>query len=376
MKAKKKAMIRKSRKMSPLKRGFMIAGIAFGVIALVLIGYVSYFLISFGRIEDHYKLTVGRNSDFDASKTVKTGETYGIMSYNIGFGAYSYDFDFFMDGGTKSWAASEDAVYRNINGSFDKVKSKDPEFLFLQEVDENSTRTYHINELEFVNLLLKPYNFTYAYNYYHSPYIFYPILEPHGTITSGLATYSKFSVESAERRSLPISESISKVVDLDRCYSISKVPMENGKYLVLFNVHLSAYGSDDSVREGQTSMLFGDMKAEYDAGNYVICGGDFNHDLITEEGQPGYSTWACPFPRSVIPEHFSLAMDLLGEENKNKLQMTCRDCNEPYTRGHTNEFIVDGFIVSDNVSVLDYKNLNTGYIYSDHEPVHMKFKLD
>ncbi|MCR5823294.1 MAG: endonuclease/exonuclease/phosphatase family protein [Lachnospiraceae bacterium] len=282
-----------------------------------------------------------------------------------------------MDGGTQSWAESEDTVYKNLNASLKKVMAYDPDFLLLQEVDENSTRTYHINELEFINLVIsKPYYFTYAYNYYRSPFIIYPFLEPHGTITSGIVTYSGYRIESAERRSLPISESISKVIDLDRCYSVSRVPLDNGKYIVLFNVHLSAYGSDDSVREGQTSMLFGEMQAEYEAGNYVVCGGDFNHDLLSPEGSEGYSTWACPFPRSVIPEHFALAMDLFGEDFKQNLAMTCRDCDEPYTKGHTNEFIVDGFIVSDNIKVITYENLNTGYINSDHEPVLMTFELN
>ncbi len=363
--------------MSPLKRGLTIAGIVLGCILVVVIGYVSYFFIKYGRIEDRLTLAVRENSGFDAAKRIEGGDTvYTIMSHNVGFGAYSSDFDFFMDGGTQSWAFSEDAVYKNLNGSIGRLNSYNPDFIFLQEVDEDSTRTYHVNELDFVNMLLAPYNYTYAYNYYKSPFIVYPFAQPHGTITSGLVTYSKYLIESGMRRSLPISEGVSKVVDLDRCYSISRIPTADGKYLVLFNVHLSAYGSDDSVREGQTSMLFGDMKAEYEAGNYVVCGGDLNHDLSLDEGEEGYSTWACPFPRSVIPEHFALAMDLFGEDNRHKLPKSCRDCDEPYAKGHTNEFIVDGFIVSDNVTVLTYDNLNNGYIFSDHEPVLMTFKLN
>ena len=39
------------------------------------------------------------------------------------------------------------------------------------------------------------------------------------------------------------------------------------------------FGNSDKIREGQTSMLFNDMKTERKKGNYVICGGDFNHNL-------------------------------------------------------------------------------------------------
>ena len=46
---------------------------------------------------------------------------------------------------------------------------------------------------------------------------------------------------------------------------------------------MSAYGNSDAIREGQIRMLSEDMQKEYEAGNYVLCGGDFNHDLKAAE---------------------------------------------------------------------------------------------
>ena len=46
-----------------------------------------------------------------------------------------------------------------------------------------------------------------------------------------------------------------KLVDLDRCYSVSRVPLENGRELVLYNFHLSAYTSDGTIAEEQLEML-------------------------------------------------------------------------------------------------------------------------
>mgnify|MGYP002239369221 CR=1 FL=1 len=80
-----------------------------------------------------------------------------------------------------------------------------------------------------------------------------------------------------------MSTSFSKFFDLDRCYSISRVPVDNGKELVIFELHMSAYGNSDAIREGQIRMLADDMQKEYKAGNYVLCGGDFNHDLKASE---------------------------------------------------------------------------------------------
>ena len=36
---------------------------------------------------------------------------------------------------------------------------------------------------------------------------------------------------------------------------------------------------------------------------------------------------------------------------------------------------LDGFIVSDNVEVRSYRHVDTGYLYSDHDPVLMEFVL-
>ena len=128
---------------------------------------------------------------------------------------------------------------------------------------------------------------------------------------SGLALFSKYPVTDSLRRSFPVSTSFSKFFDLDRCYSISRVPTDNGKELVIFLLHMSAYGNSDAIREGQIRMLSQDMQKEYEAGNYVLCGGDFNHDLKASnddnDDAADHESWAYPFPREALPEHFSSA---------------------------------------------------------------------
>ena len=42
-------------------------------------------------------------------------------------------------------------------------------------------------------------------------------------------------------------------------------------------------------------MLSEDMQKEYEAGNYVLCGGDFNHDLkAAEDDSTDKESWAYP----------------------------------------------------------------------------------
>ena len=189
-----------------------------------------------------------------------------------------------MDGGKESRARSKDAVIENVSSYAEAVAQLNPDFMLFQEVDIDGTRSYHVDERK---LLLSQTlstdntsrNYTFAQNY-DSPYLFYPILEPHGKNKSGMLTVSNMKITESIRRSLPIEDGFMKLLDLDRCYSVNRIPTENGKELVLYNLHLSAYTSDPSTADNQLRMLFEDMKEEYDAGNYIVAGGDFNKDLL------------------------------------------------------------------------------------------------
>ena len=228
------------------------------ILVLVVGGYFAYVFIDYSRIEDNLALTPGGTAAYTVAET---GTTYTIVTQNLGFGAYSQDFTFFMDGGKESWGRSEEEVTANINSGAKTVNDFSPEFVLFQEVDFDSTRSYHIDESKLLLQTFKDYSYTTAVNY-HSAFLMYPLTQPHGSSNSEIMTLSKYAITGGIRRSLPISTGISKLLDLDRCYSKSRVAVEGNKELVLYNVHLSAYGGSDEIRSGQMTMLFEDMKAE------------------------------------------------------------------------------------------------------------------
>ena len=80
------------------------------VIILAAGGYVIYVLSAYYRIEDNLTLSV--NGEGSAELCENT--PYRIATYNVGFGAYSADYSFFMDGGVYSRAYSADAAKENI----------------------------------------------------------------------------------------------------------------------------------------------------------------------------------------------------------------------------------------------------------------------
>lgn len=361
---------------STVKKIFKVIGIIIAVILLALAAYIIYLYASYHRIPDNQELTVETVSDEDkAADELTTGKKYSALTYNVGFGAYTPDFSFFMDGGKSSWAKSKESVQEAIKGAGELVASKKPDFALLEEVDLDSTRSYHVDEYSLLKDMIPAYESVFAQNY-DSAFLFYPFTQPHGSSKSGLAFFSKYPVTDSLRRSFPVSTSFTKFFDLDRCYSISRVPVDNGKELVIFELHMSAYGNSDAIREGQISMLAADMEKEYEAGNYVVCGGDFNHDLkASEDDSQERESWAYPFPREKLPEHFEFCIDQLTEEEKADLWDSARNADMEYVPGETYTVTLDGFIISDNVECLSYEDINTGYSYSDHDPVYMEFEL-
>ena len=210
---------------------------------------------------------------------------------------------------------------------------------------------------------------------YHSAYLMYPLNKPHGKSNSGILTLSRMDITSSLRRSLPIATGFKKILDLDRCYNYSRIPVENGKELVIFNAHLSAYGTDASQGNTQLQMMFDDMRREYEKGNYVLCAGDFNHDFTCDSIEyfnPGSGesfSWCAPFPDDIIPEGFIKCADYAEG-----MVPSTRNTDIPYSE---DSFVVilDGFIVSDNIEYTYVQNVDEGFQYTDHNPVVLKFIL-
>ena len=355
-----------------VKKGFKALGILVLVIVVVVAAYVAYLFISYKRLPDNLPIDVETGKE---AVSAVAGQAYDIVTWNLGFGAYSADYSFFMDGGTESRARSEAAVLENIGGSVNVLKNLNADFMLLQELDLQATRSYKVDEVALVQSSFEDYTAMFAQNY-DSAYLFYPILEPHGASKAGILTLSSARVDSAVRHSLPVETGVMKFFDLDRCYSVSRIPVDNGKTLCLYNLHLSAYTSDGRIATEQLEILLQDMADEYAAGNYVVGGGDFNKDLLGNASEVfGVSganyTWAQPIPAEIYPEGLSLVSSL---DAANPVP-SCRNADKAYQPGESFVLTVDGFIVSDNVQVSDCRVLDEGFAYSDHNPVVMTFTL-
>ena len=151
---------------------------------------------------------------------------------------------------------------------------------------------------------------------------------------------------------------------------MSYLPLEGSdKQLVLVNLHLEAY-DDGEGKIAQTNQLKDFIQSEYEKGNYVIAGGDFNQ--IFPGGLEAYPNehpdlWTPGvLTGDMLPEGWSFAYDLATP--------SCRLLNQPYDPSdtvNTQYYVIDGYIVSPNVSVQTVETLDLGFENSDHNPVRL-----
>ena len=313
---------------------------------------------------------VGRPGEGGA---VPAGEVLTVLNWNVGYAGLGRNEDFFMDGGKRSKPGEPDVVYAYLDGIMKTIREQAPDLVLLQEVDADSGRTYEIDERPYLETDMD--NTAFAMNY-SCPFVPVP-WPPIGKVNSGLFTMTRdLKIESAERISLPCPFSWPlRIANLKRCLLVSYLPIEDSdKELVLVNLHLEAY-DDGEGKIAQTNQLRDFITSEYEKGNYVIAGGDFNQvfpgsldvypNTHPENWEPGV------LDEKLLPEGWTLAYDLSTP--------TCRLLNQPYdpadTEG-TQYYVIDGLILSPNVKLGSAETVDAGFENADHNPVKITVTLE
>jgi len=310
-----------------------------------------------------------------ADKTVVTDTPIRLMTFNMGYAALSETEDFIMDGGLKSKPDSPELVKENLAGIRATLGQNMVDINLFQEVDRASARSFRIDQMEELKLTLPDRDFLYASNF-RVLYVPFPLSigEMIGKVESGIVTASNYQVSSAVRIQLPGEFSWPvRLANLKRALIVSRLPVEGtGKELVVINGHLSAY-DDGSMRSQEMQKLKQIMTEEYAKGNYVIVGGDFNQTFPDADGlfpvTDESNFVAHVMDSDFLPSGFKYAFDPTAP--------TSRLLNKPYDPQDptTQLYLIDGFIVSENITVNSVATLNMHFRYSDHNPVIMEVVL-
>lgn len=344
-----------------------VIALALAVAVLVggLVGYLTVTEYDPGHAE---KANVGTR----LITTAFSGSSLRIVTFNTGYAGLGQDADFFMDGGNGVTPESEELIKTNMIGIEEILEHCDADVLLLQEVDTDSKRSYEINQWRQYEFDLDGYESRFALNY-SCDFVPYPLNDFIGKVHSGLATFSRYDISTATRYALPCPfDWPVRVANLKRCLLVTRIPIEGREQeLVIVNLHLEAYDDDGEGRIAQTAQLLSLLEEEYAKGNYVIAGGDFNQIFPDCNAYPllDESNWA-PGRLDALPDGWQYAYD--------DTLPTCRLLNGAYDPQSeaTQYYVLDGFIVSPNVTVESVQTLNEGFVYSDHNPVVLDIVLN
>ena len=141
------------------KKIFKIIGFVFLAIVILagaLLAWLSIAEYKPADVEDAQTSFISGSAPISADKDIT------VLTWNIGYSGLGAGSDFFMDGGENVKSADKDTVNKYLTGISKTIKDSGADVCMLQEVDENSSRSYNINEK---NILAEGLNNAYALNY-------------------------------------------------------------------------------------------------------------------------------------------------------------------------------------------------------------------
>ena len=359
-----------------MKKILRIIGVILLVFVIIVAGVIGFLTIDEYKPEDVETLEISGNP----GEKIATGKDITMMTWNIGYGALGDNADFFMDGGKMVYSSDKARVISNLENIGDVIDSEAPEILFLQEADRDSSRSYHIDELEYlkneITGTVSFYQSTFAYNFK----VFYVPLPvpPIGKVEAGLVYMSQYETDYAERVQLPCPFSWPlRTFNLKRCLEVVRLPVDDSdKELVMINLHLEAYDEGDG-KIAQTNMLKEIMLEEIEKGNYVIVAGDFNQTFSNVD-LSNYPVMDGMWEAGIIDvKDFGDQVSFLTDAT----YPTCRSLDRVLADTDDKDptsfqyYMLDGYIISSNVEAKEVTTLNTEFEFTDHNPVILKFEL-
>ena len=350
--------------------------ILIGLFLLYVLGAILHATVTDYQPED----AIALKPTFSAQAQAIDDSTLSFMIWNIGYGGLGGKSDFFYEdeGSLTSGSspvrpdkATSDAYFDGIQKT---IKNNPSDFYLFQEVDIDSKRGHHRNQMDGIHAVIPTYFASFAMNY-NVKRVPLPVLEPYnvyGKVEGGLGTFSKYQPDIATRLQLPGSYSWpTRVFQLDRCVAYHEYPLASGKKLVVMNIHNSAFDKGGELKKQQMAFIKDLALEAYQKGNYIVIGGDWNQNppgFRPSLYQPGYTTkTAIPIEMDAFPETWVwvYAPDF----------PTNRSVKDPYVLGKTPVTTIDFFLLSPNIQAKSIKTIDLDFEYSDHQPVHLELLL-
>jgi endonuclease/exonuclease/phosphatase family metal-dependent hydrolase len=302
------------------------------------------------------RLTVGA-PDYSASLSVTT--------WNLGYGGLGAGSDFITDGGSHWFPPSRRAVLDNV-AAISQWLSQDPADLVLtQELADACMPNYWVDLKAAIEKATVRRSGVFAHNL-SSRIPIWPL-----SMRIGIATYSKARPLRSEVWDLPIDGDISaRGLRRRYCALATRLPIDGdtSPWLIV-NLHLAAFDAGARLRRRQMSEVLRRAKDAFAGGDRVILGGDWNMSLTRTDfphtTRPENLAWLVDLDRTLVPDGWSVVCD--------PCTPSFRSNDRPFTLHKNYTGVIDGFIVSPNVSASSVECADLGFCHSDHQPVHATF---
>lgn len=341
------------------------------IIRIVIIAIVLFALFVLYITLVDYKPATEESIFRDNNAKPVEKDTFNLISWNIGYAGLGAEMDFFYDEGKKVRPTSEQNQ-KYLKGIKSFIKSKTVDFWLLQEIDIKSKRSYKTNQFEQISEVLQGDKPFFTINY-KVPYVPVPLHEPMGSVKGGMASFSNDDPSEVMRFAYPLIASwLNRLFLLDRCFILTRIPVDGNKDLVILNTHNSAYVYDSALRNQELHIIIDKMIDEYAKGNYVIAGGDWNANPPGFRPKANFNGHRFIASQVVmnddrLPENWSWAFDPSAPTNRNN--------NKAFVKGENGTTCLDYFMVSPNVEVLQVKTIDLEFKNSDHNPVYLEVRL-
>ncbi len=321
-----------------------ILKIGIQILLVLIIAFVLFFFwASSPNLEEseYAKLITPENAIAPENDSI-----FSIVTYNIGY----------LSGMTNNLSVEtpKELFDSNLNKVLQETQTTSPDIIAFQEIDYNSSRSYHINQQNEIaklgyNYIAKAINWDETY----VPFPYWPPSVHFGKIISGQSIVSKYPLKNHERivlERVATAPFYEDALYLERLAQVATVTLNN-KDVILINVHLEAFDKPTRVRQFETVLkIFNSYKNKYP----TILLGDFNSLATDTEG--------------IIQKMFSL-------ENVGNAAFNAKNPLKTYPSDKPKERIDYIFYTKNTIEYINGNVLNQFGKASDHLPVAMSFRL-
>ena len=305
------------------------------------------------------------------TEPIPAGKSLKLISWNLQFSG-SRKHHFFYDGGQAVHVPLAD-VKNTLEQITEVLRTQNPDFALLQEIDRHSDRTGNIDQLESLKAYAQGVNWT-STPYHKVPYVPHPSHEAMGRVNLNLGTLSKYEFTSARRHQLALLDEPRwrQFFNLKRAILETTIPIgvgTNRPSFILGNTHLSAFSGGDGTLDKQITQIEAWIES-IPQGQPWMLAGDFNllppGDTPARLGEDGNLYADAQNPIERLTKQYNVAFPtLLSEEARTYLPF---GANEPDRK-------IDYIFYGGPIEIESATVLREASPISDHLPLEIQFRI-